>query len=212
MKTQLSTPQKTFLAVLVLIGWFALIAQFYLYFTSKTVSLAEMTIRYFTYFTIQTNLIVAIAFTSLLFSPSSAVGRFFDKQQTRAAITVYILVVGIIYNTILRFLWAPTGMQQLVDELLHSVIPLLAFLYWLIFSRKSTLKWTQVFTWLIYPLVYVICVLLRGAHSGFYPYPFINKTLLGLTKVMVNAVGITFVFLLICLLLVGIAKFLNKKI
>ena len=169
-------------------------------------------LHYFTYFTIQNNLIVAIAFTSLLFSPSSALGRFFSKQQTRAAVTVYILVVGVIYNTILRFLWAPTGMQQLVDELLHTVVPLLAFLYWLVFAPKSVLNWKHVFTWLIYPLVYVICVLLRGAQSGFYPYPFINKTLLGLTKVMVNAVGITFVFLFISLLLVGIAKFLNKKI
>lgn len=202
---------KIFQAVMVALGWFALAGQFYINATSKLTPFPEMTIRYFSYFTIQTNLVVAVCFSCLLFAPRSAAGTFFSRQQTQAAITVYILIVGLIYNTILRFLWAPTGLQKIVDELLHSVIPILALIYWLAFAKKDALQWKNVWSWLIYPFAYIIYVLIRGSISGFYPYPFINTTQLGLNKVMANSIGIALVFAVVALAIVYTGKLLNKK-
>ncbi|HTL08515.1 MAG TPA: Pr6Pr family membrane protein [Chitinophagaceae bacterium] len=193
-------------AVMMALGWFALLAQFYINATLKATPLPEMIIRYFSYFTIQTNLLVATAFTCLLLAPRSRAGRFFSRQQTMTAITVYILIVGLIYNTILRFLWAPQGLQKTVDELLHTVIPLLALAYWLFFLKKDQLQWKDVLPWLIYPFAYISYVLIRGSISGFYPYPFINTAQLGLNKVLVNSVGIALVFVFASLVLVFIAK------
>src|SRR4051812_38806133 len=100
---------------------------------------------------------------------------------------VYITVVGLVYNLILRQLWKPAGLQFVDDELLHSVIPFLFILYWLMFVPKSELKWKDVLFWLIYPLIYLICILIRGALSGFYPYPFINTDDIGYYETFINS-------------------------
>jgi hypothetical protein len=207
----LSQPMKIHLAVMVIPGWFALVAQFYINASLKLNPVPEMVIRYFSYFTIQTNFIVAVCYTVLLFSPGSRPGNFFSRQQTLAALTVYIVIVGLIYNIILRFLWNPVGLQKIVDEILHSVIPVLALIYWLVFTRKNKLEWKHILTWLIYPFAYIIYILIRGSVSGFYPYPFINTTELGLNKVLVNSAGIAAVFTLISLIFVAIGKSLTKK-
>jgi hypothetical protein len=204
--------EKFYLTALVIIGWFALVAQLYINMTSGITGIRELIIRYFSYFTIQTNILVAICFTTLLLKPRSKWGGFFSSQQTLSAITVYIVIVGLIYNTILRFLWEPQGLQKIVDELLHSVIPLLVLFYWFVFTAKDRLQWKNVLPWLIYPFAYIVYILIRGSVSGFYPYPFINTQQLGLNKVLVNSVGIAFVFVCMSLLLVMIAKSTGKRL
>ena len=211
MGKQQSLPVKIFLAVTALLGWFALTAQFYININSGLAPLPELVTRYFSYFTILTNLIVAVCSTILLLAPGSKWGQFFSKPQTLTAITVYILIVGLIYNVILRFLWKPEGLQMIVDELLHSIIPVLFLLFWLLFVVKDKLQWKNVWPWLIYPLVYIICVLIRGSLSGFYPYPFIDMTQLGLSKVLINSAGIAVLFILMSFLFVGIGRFITKK-
>ena len=202
--------ERFYLAAMVIIGWFALATQFYINMTSGISGIRELMVRYFSYFTIQTNILVAVCFTTLLLKPQSKWGRFFSRQQTLSAITVYIVIVGLIYNTILRFLWEPEGLQKIVDELLHSVIPLLVLFYWFVFTAKDRLQWKNVLPWLIYPFAYIVYILIRGSVSGFYPYPFINTQRLGLNKVLVNSVGIAFVFICMSLLLVMIAKSTRK--
>jgi len=204
--------ERFYLAAMVIIGWFALVTQFYINMTSGISGIRELMVRYFSYFTIQTNILVAVCFTTLLLKPQSNWGRFFSRQQTLSAITVYIVIVGLIYNTILRFLWEPEGLQKIVDELLHSVIPLLVLFYWFVFTAKDRLQWKNVLPWLIYPFAYIVYVLVRGSVSGFYPYPFINTQRLGLDKVLVNSVGIAFVFICMSLLLVMIAKSTRKEL
>lgn len=49
---------------------------------------------------------------------------------TITAITVFILIVGSVYQIVLRSIWEPTGLQFIVDELLHTVIPLYMLGYW----------------------------------------------------------------------------------
>ena len=58
-----------YLAVIVVIGWFALLAQLYLIIQNRVVSVGETIIRYFSFFTILTNLIVAVCVTVLLLKP-----------------------------------------------------------------------------------------------------------------------------------------------
>lgn len=188
--------------IIVILGWFALVAQFYLIILNRTVSVGETIIRYFSFFTILTNLLVALCFTFLLRKSKSRLGIFISKSNTLTAITVYIIIVGIVYNVILRFLWEPKGVQLIVDELLHTVIPLLCIIFWWIYVRTKTLKWKDAYSWLLYPLVYIFIILIRGALSGFYPYPFIDVNTIGYGKVFINSgilavcfLGISFLFI-----------------
>ncbi len=201
---------KTYLSIIALLGWFALAAQLYLNINSHVAPVPELIIRYFSYFTLDTNIIVALCSTFLLLSPGSGPGRFFSRASTKTAITIYILIVGLVYNLILRFLWAPQGLQKLVDELLHSVIPLLFVFYWILYVPKQSLQWRNIFPWLIYPFIYAVFVLIRGNFSGFFPYPFIDIAKLGVSRALVNAGGLTLVFFVTSLLFVAIAKWVSR--
>lgn len=202
--------RQLFLTIGAVLGWFALASQFYLIIINRVASVPETVVRYFSFFTILTNILVAVCFTFLLTNPLSKKDRFFSRPTTLTAATVYITIVGIIYNTILRFIWNPTGLQQAVDELLHSAIPVLFVLYWLLFVPKAGLQWKDVLPWLIYPLVYVACILVRGALSGFYPYPFIDVSAIGYGKVLLNSAGLCIAFLVVSLMLVTIAKSISR--
>jgi hypothetical protein len=115
-------------------------------------------------------------------------------------------VVGVVYNLILRQIWEPKGLQMLVDELLHSVIPVLFLLYWLLYSDKKELQWKDAFLWLAYPLTYSAYILIRGFFTDLYPYPFIDVTDLGYPQVLINSLLLYLFFLVLSLILVAAGK------
>lgn len=199
--------QKVFLAVIALLAWFALIAQFVLIITNGLVPVPVAILRYFCFFTITTNIVVAICCTASLLAP----GSFFARPKTISAVTGYILIVGIVYNLILRFIWEPQGLQMVVDELLHLVVPVLFLIYWLVFVPKDQLKWADAFPWLIYPSAYTAIIFILGAITGYYPYPFIDAGKLGVGQTAINSVGLFFAFLTVSILLIGVGKLMKTK-
>lgn len=193
------------------IGWFALLAQYYLMLENRVSSIGETTVRFFSFFTILLNLLVTVYFSYHAFKLKSQNRNLLDQPGFLTAITVYITIVGIVYQTILRQLWEPTGLQKIVDELLHSVMPICTILYWSLYENKSVVKWTQIPKWLVVPLIYLVYILIRGKSSGFYPYPFVNVSDLGLEKVLVNGFFIFFMFLVLSLLFLAIGKWIEKN-
>jgi hypothetical protein len=211
MEKQFSATAKAYLSLIAIAGWFALIGQFYLIIVGMQASVPETIVRYFTFYTILTNILIAVCCTVLLLKPDSSWGKFFSKTTTLTAITVNIIIVGATYNTILRWLWKPQGLQYVVDELLHLVIPLAFVVFWLIFVPRGGLKWNNIFLWTVYPLVYLAVILIRGAFSGYYPYPFVDVNKLGYPQTLLNSAGIAIVFIIVALLFVGLDKLMGKK-
>jgi hypothetical protein len=193
------------------IGWFAVIAQLYLIITNRVVSVPGTLFRFFSYFTIDTNILVALCFTFISLQNKSSLGKLFSKPTTITALTVYIIVVGIVYNTILRLTWNPQGLQMVVDEILHSVIPVLFILFWVIFVPTEGLKYKQAFSWLIYPLLYMLYAVIHGAITNFYPYIFVDVTRHGYGKVLSNAGLILFAIFVLSLILIATGKATRDK-
>lgn len=212
MDNQTTKFNSLFLAIISLLGWFAIFLQFYLIIINRVATVPETIVRFFSFFTIQTNLLVAVCFSFLWLRPKSKWGIFFSTPKNISAITLYILIVGIVYNLILRFLWAPIGFQKLADELLHSVIPILVLLFWLLFVDKKVLGIKNIFPWLIFPFLYLIYTFLRGHFFHFYPYPFVDVISLGYTQVIYNSFFMLIAFLVIGLLIVGIGNISNNRI
>lgn len=210
METQTS-PGRLFIGLIALLAWFALFAQLYIHLTMLPFPVKELIIRYFSYFTILSNLMVAISCTMLFIGNGTGSGRFFHRQSVVAAITVYIVIVGAVYNLVLRSVWDPQGLQKVVDELFHTVNPILYLLMWIFLARKDQLIWKMVFPWLIYPIVYCIFILIRGHASGFYPYPFINVIELGMTKTLQNIGILSASFLAVSLLCIAVGKRMSRQ-
>ncbi|MFP5079193.1 Pr6Pr family membrane protein [Pedobacter sp. JCM 36344] len=211
MKKITTKAKQIFLMIGATITWFAIGLQFYLIILNRVEAVPETIVRFFSFYTILTNILVALCLTVLLLKPNSRWGNFFSRPNALTAITIYIAVVGILYNLILRQIWNPEGFQRVADELLHVVIPLLFILYWCIFAPKAGLGWKNAFPWLIYPLIYAIYILFRGALSGFYPYPFIDVNALGYNTVLLNSVGLFIGFFLLSLLFIAITKAVSRR-
>lgn len=181
-------------ALLAAIGWSALVLQFVL--QSRVagglgLSAAEGVIRFFSYFTIQTNILAALVLTAFAIKRQS--DEWLVHPFVRSAVAVYIAIVGMVYFVFLRQLWAPQGAQWVADTVLHYGIPAGYLLFWFTCVRKAGLRWYDPLLWLIYPLFYLAFVLIRGKLSGFYPYPFIDAGSLGYTKVAFNSLGLLIV-------------------
>ena len=69
-------------------------------------------------------------------------------------------------------------------------MPVLYVLYWLLFVPKSRLPWNSVLFWLIYPLAYLSYTLIHGALSGWYPYPFVDVSVVGYGRVFANSLAL----------------------
>jgi hypothetical protein len=185
-----NTAKRVLMAATAFAAWFALLLQFPL--TIATSLANGMTvlggvIAYFSFFTILTNLIVALVLTYSLFAPQSRGGRFFSSAVVASGTALYIAVVGAVYSFLLRHLWDPEGLQKIADVILHDVVPVLYVACWILFVPKSGLRWKDALSWSIYPLIYLAWVLMRGAISGRYPYPFIDAAQLGYARVLLNA-------------------------
>jgi hypothetical protein len=204
MEKPASPARRVYIVTMFIAGWFALIGQLVLSLQTKAAPATELVMRFFTYYTILTNLLLALCFTFMLLRSRSKWYDFFTSPATLTATATYITVVGVTYNTILRFIWNPQGLQRVVDELLHLIIPVSFVVFWLTFVPKGGLKWKSILSWLIYPLVYLVIILIRGALSGWYPYPFVDVNKLGYGKTLLNSGAITTVFIVIAILFVFI--------
>ena len=101
-------------------------------------------------------------------------GSWLSSVNVKSATATYIAMVGIVYTLVLRSLWDPQGSPaRMADVVLHDVY-LLYVLYWVVLVEKGSLRWSGAARWLIYPALYLIYAMARGAVSGWYPYPFID--------------------------------------
>jgi hypothetical protein len=210
---QLNTPMRIYMAVIACLAWIALLLQFPITIAtsrSNGMSLIAAIFTYFSFFTILTNLLVAVGLTFALCAPNSSWGSFFLRPVVTSAVAVYIAMVGTGYSLLLRHLWDPEGLQKTVDFLLHDAVPVMYVVYWLIFGPKRGLRWKSVLFWMIYPLAYLSYALVRGSLSGHYPFPFLDAGALGYFRVFCNAGVLLCSLLGMGLLAVAVGKWLER--
>jgi hypothetical protein len=164
--------------------------------TLDTIGPMLATVRFFSYFTILSNLLVLLATGTVAFAPWSRLGGFFAPARVRAGIALYIGVTMAIYFTILRHLWQPQGAQWWADSGLHYAVPVLYLAWWLCCVPHGRLGWSDLPRWLLFPLGYVLWVFLRGQWVAEYPYPFLDVGVHGWAIVLRNALGVFALFLL----------------
>lgn len=180
---------RVFATLIALVAWAGLAVQFRstLSFIGSVPQTIWVLLRYFT---VMTNLLVAVVLTGL------ALGRpRFGAPILLGFVTLSILLVGIVYMTLLRGMIELSGGALLADALLHVWVPLLVPLFWLAFASKGKLGWRAPWWWSLYPLAYFAYALARGSAEGAYAYPFIDLDALGLARVAINSAAIAAAFL-----------------
>ena len=203
---------RLYRAVFACVGWFAVALQYGVTLADNPgQGAAELTLNFFSYFTILSNILVALALTAPVVAPNTRLGRWFAGEAVRAAMAMYIVVVGVVYHFLLAPTWNPQGLALLGNSLLHYVMPTAFVLDWLLFAPKGRLNWKDPARWLIFPLVYGGWTLIHGALSGWWPYPFVDVGALGLGRVLLNFVGLLIFFLIVGLTVVAIDRTFGRR-
>ncbi|MGD0492045.1 MAG: Pr6Pr family membrane protein [Steroidobacteraceae bacterium] len=178
-------------------------------YQSATPSLPAALVAYFGYFTIITNLFVALVAGAELANGRWAWVRTLARRTVAGCAAASIIFVCASYHVLLRNTWSPQGLQRVADIDLHYVVPLLALLHWTL-SRGPRLPAREPLIWCAYPAAYFAYALIRGAWLGTYPYPFIDVSALGYPKVGINSLILLAAYLVFGYIAWGIDRWRSR--
>ena len=154
------------------------------------------------YYTMQSNIIVAIFYLVLVFSERPyALTESRDYSLAKGAITMSIMLTFIVYNIVLRPQFeasaagaAAGAIGSMSGEIVHVITPLMVLADYLMFDLKGTYRFGDTLFWCIIPLLYPIYVAIYGACGGRftsmdgvsskYPYFFMDVDSIGALRVL----------------------------
>jgi hypothetical protein len=186
---------RSFRYVAAVIAWGILALQLYLLVAGRTAGgAASAAVDDVSAFTVD-----AVVFAALCFSFASV-----QAPVLRTGVALYIVTAMIIYDIVQRPAWTPMGLQFVADLGLRYVVPLLYLFDWLFFVPKARLRPRHALLWLGFPFVYGLYSLVRGAITGWYPYPYLDAGHSGYGTVLMHMLFLFFAFLIGGIVLVAI--------
>ncbi|MDA9787089.1 Pr6Pr family membrane protein [Pontimonas sp.] len=163
---------------------------------------------HFAYLTNQTsysNIVVLIAGGILAWTKATDTVLY---ATVRANFAVYAVVVGLVYNWLLR----EPDHFDFHNEVTHVAIPIYLLADWVIRARRPRIGWNTLWIGVSYPIVWALITLVRGQYVDWYPYFFLNPTEgLGWSGVALYIAGITLIFLAAIAGAVGINRIHQVK-
>jgi len=152
----------------------------------------ERAFNTFAFFTVDSNLIVGVTVLLLALKSNRSSPLF---ATFRLIGVVAITVTGLVYHVALAGLFDLQGWDQLGNQLVHTVVPILAVVGWLMFGPRR-LASARIALWsLIFPVAWLGFTLVRGAFVHWYPYPFIDVTTLGYGGTLLNCLWVSVLLL-----------------
>ncbi|MBI4973499.1 Pr6Pr family membrane protein [Candidatus Roizmanbacteria bacterium] len=143
----------------------------------------QKAVDYFSYFTILSNLFVAFA---LINSTFKITGQR-RADIIRGAATLYILITGLGFIILLGgkndefIFW--------VNITLHYFAPIVMSADWIL-TPSVKIHFKQSLIWILFLVIYLIYSLIRGAITSWYPYEFLNPTVIGYQGVIGYAASV----------------------
>ena len=186
-------------AIAALCGWAGLALQFWLLLPAM--GFFDGLWRFVGFFTILTNLLAVVVATAVAVRVRTGAGG----ARARLMAATSILMVGLVYSVALRALWSPTGLQKVVDVLLHDATPLVWLILWL-FSPHPRLAWREIGWALLLPIFYVVYALGRGSVDGWYAYWFLNPAAQSPAELLVSILVLLCAFVLMAAALIAIDR------
>jgi hypothetical protein len=187
-------------AVLVVVVALSLTTEFVLSIADPadgTTSIATRIIRFFSYFTTQSNLLVLAAALPLVRRPDHD-GRWW--RVVRLASLLGITVTGLVYVVVLAPLYDPQGVHAWTNAGQHYLSPVLVVVGWILLGPRPRITGAVLGRALVWPVAWVGYTLVHGAATGWYPYDFLDVGALGYVVALRNqafVVLLAFGFLLL---------------
>jgi hypothetical protein len=173
--------------------------------TERLGSVVDALARLSLFFTIFSNLAVGIVYGAI------ALGLVrFRHPLLIAGLALTMLLVCAVFETLIRPYLSLSGLRLVSNTLLHDVVPVLCVAAWLVLARKGLLRPRDPWIIAVFPILYLLYALARGAIGGIYPYPFLDPARIGWRGVSLYVVSISAIFLITGHLLVAFDRFLSR--
>lgn len=136
------------------------------------------------FFTIQSNVFVYVYLIAAGLAAFGVKGaeKIAHEPLVGAMATAYILVTGVVYTAGIPMGFTPPfewhdayhAMNSFIQVYFHMIVPPLMLILWFFPFADKRIKHSYVWYFAIYPLVYSVFSIMRGALGTmhFYPYPF----------------------------------------
>ena len=151
--------------------------------------------RFFSYFTVQSNILVALSVLPLL-----RYRAMDDKvwRVLRLDALMGISVTGVVFVVALRPIVDLSGVSAFTNVGFHYLSPLLAVVGWLLFGPRPRIDRKTLLWSLAWPLAWLAYTLVHGALTDWYPYPFIDaRRARDIRATLLNAALVTILILIV---------------
>lgn len=146
--------------------------------------------NFFSFFTVLSNVFAAVV---LSLSASRSQARLASGfALVRGAAALYMATTGIVFSVLLSGLDSDVLTAVPWDNIvLHYIMPVAVVLDWALDSPGVRLTFRRALVWVVFPMAYLAYSLVRGAITGWYPYPFLDPREHGYTGVLVVSAAVT---------------------
>jgi hypothetical protein len=142
--------------------------------------------NFFSFFTIQTNVLAAAMLALAAVVPRRERSRLFDA--VRGGIALYISITGVVFALLLSGLQEELDTHTAwVDFTVHKLIPIVFVADWIVDPPRHRFPLRLGLAWLGYPVAWFAYTLVRGEGENWYPYPFVDVMRHGYGRVLLNA-------------------------
>lgn len=142
--------------------------------------------RFFSYFTIWSNMLLAITCGVLVARPRLESAGW---NILRVTALMSIVITGLIFFIVLRPDTDLDGARRVIGNALrHYAAPLMAVAGWAAFGPWPRQPWRDLVIVMLWPVAFGAFTLLHGAVTGWYPYDFLDVVARGYAAVSVELV------------------------
>ncbi|MES2092601.1 MAG: Pr6Pr family membrane protein [Actinomycetota bacterium] len=208
-----TTVRRVFAVVRILVGLVVLSA-LATQVTSEMLHDSFVPGEYFSYFTIESsmmNVVVLLVGGVLAWRWPRDTELF---TSVRVAILSYAVVTGIVYNVLLRNIPGDGGYEppRWCNEVMHVWVPIFIVLDWVIAPGAARVPWKRLWLVVSFPLAWLAFTMLRGAITGWYPYPFLEPDGPGgIGSVLVYVIGIAAFIVAVASAAIGLARLGSRR-
>jgi len=163
-------------------------------------------LRLFKYFTMLSNLIAVIYFWLIFTNRTQLKYGWFDRML--GGIVIYVTITFLIYAVLLESTYEVRGLDFIGNTCLHYLNPLLIIGYLGVYRKDFNFSRKDIGLWIVFPLLYLVFLVVHGLFTGDYLYPFFQVSEVGVTGLM-SMIGILFgIFFILSIIIV---KIVSKK-
>lgn len=165
-------------------------------------------IDFFSYFTILSNIVVAVVLTALALGVARPVGAW---PALRLDSLLMITVTGLVFAIVLAPDAKLEGLEYVTNTIEHYLAPVLTVVTWLVWGPFGWFRLRTVLSAMVLPILWLGYTLVRGAVIDAYPYGFLDAAALGYPTALRNIAVVLVIGVVLALVFLGLDHLRGRR-